>query len=241
MRSRARTKWVPRPARPLLTLRQTAVYRAGIDVEWTIGEVPHGGYMAALVLDALSRHQERAGRHPDAAHLTIQFLFASTVAPCEIHITRASLSKRWTRLDVALYQEGSKAPRLRAHALYTDLPELGPPARPSKTNVTVLPNSISEFAQVCPLQIHPADCSIISTPPAFNFRNRIAWSTPATDVIVKDLSWGGWIELNDREEDVRRSAVLMGFFGDLFRNGLEKLPKDEQPSSSCVDSGPSTR
>lgn len=66
----------------------TSVYGGEIDANWNIGNVPHGGYMAAVVLNALCRHMAPSPKgHCDPAHLTIQFLVASSRAfPASSHM-----------------------------------------------------------------------------------------------------------------------------------------------------------
>ena len=103
--------------------------------------------------------------------------------------------------------------------------------RIDSTNITVMPNSITEFAQPYPFTVHPSECLLSGMPPIFNFKEQVRWSSGAgLDGTEKTLEWKGWVELVDEREDLRRSAMFMGFFGDLFRNGFERLPKAEQPA-----------
>ena len=101
-----------------------------------------------------------------------------------------------------------------------------------RTNVTVMPNSITDFAQPYPFTVHPSECQTTGMPPIFNFKEQIRWSSGAGMdwSQSKQLEWKGYVELVDEREDLRRSAAFMGFFGDLFRNGFERLPPNEQPA-----------
>lgn len=95
-----------------------------------------------------------------------------------------------------------------------------------------MPNSITDFAQPYPFAVHPSESTLTGMPPIFNFKDQIRWSSGAgmDSSDSKKLEWHGFVELVDEREDLRRSAAFMGFFGDLFRNGFERLPKAEQPA-----------
>jgi hypothetical protein len=48
---------------------------------------PHGGYLLAVLVDALSKHQaESKPHHPDPAHLMTQFLQGTKAGKAEIHV-----------------------------------------------------------------------------------------------------------------------------------------------------------
>ena len=131
--------------------------------------------MASMLTHAALLHTSSTP-HPDPAHMTAQFLVASSVAPTEIHITTFSTSKRWTRLDVSLFQpspdgSGEKLLRIRAHFLFTKLAPLQPPTLPSQHSMTVLPHTPTEYARICPIPTHPAKTVVSKMHKAFNFRH----------------------------------------------------------------------
>lgn len=104
--------------------------------------------------------------------------------------------------------------RVRAHVLFTTLDEPKEPRVPERGAMTVLPSTPSQFARICPLKKHPAECEESDMLPVFNFREHVKWSE-GTDVLGsrgKDedgqvkMEWGAWFELADEEEDVRKSA-----------------------------------
>jgi hypothetical protein len=227
--------------------------------------VPHGGYIAALLLDSLILHQSTTS-HPDVAHLTIQFLSPSSIGPIQLQISPVSVSKRWTRLNLASVQlvGGKEVTRCSAHALFTDLPDLGPAILPSPHALTMLPHTPSEFSRVTPFLSHSSDAESKRTVPVFNFTERLRWSNGSKNHVQWEqlpgrprLDWAGWVELTeDNRIDLRQSAVLIGFFssvqfhslsnailtnlliirllGDLFNNGIAKLPKEQQPGASWL-------
>ena len=101
---------------------------------------------------------------------------------------------------------------------FTDLPEYsGVALAPGADNITVLPNSISPYARICPLSVHPSECKPTKMYDGFKFAHRVRWSDE--DVITLDaesgekkMEWGCWFELVDDLEDVRKSAAYLPFF-----------------------------
>lgn len=181
--------------------------------------VPHGGYVLCTVLDALLQHQASTA-HVDPAHLAAQFLTASTTEPAEfqIHLKTYSSSKRWTRIDITFLQvvAGKDAIRIRGHAIFTTLPDLGAetPAPSSPTRVTIMPSTPTPYARVCPLPTRPSQSSVTPMYQAFNFRDRVKWAELDLEdsKAEKKMDWGSWYELVDRGEDVRSSARFIPFF-----------------------------
>lgn len=102
--------------------------------------------------------------------------------------------------------------RVRAHVLFTTLDEPVEPRMPERGRMTVLPSTPSQFARICPLKKHPAECEETDMLAVFNFREHVKWSEGAGVVGGEDedgqvkMEWGAWFELTDEEEDVRTSA-----------------------------------
>lgn len=195
----------------------TKVYLGAVSRVWTIGAVPHGGYIAALLTSAAVEHQQSTP-HLDPASLSVAFLTPAVVGPIQVDITTFSTTKRWTRLDLELSQpESSSAPWPRktiatAHAMFTTLPEHPTaPEQPSETSVTLLPDTPSEYARWCPLLDHPATCERQGLFPGAQFKEHCSWAEPLRLVGdanegrdadgQKMLEWGAWMDLPD--EDVR--------------------------------------
>lgn len=170
--------------------------------------------------------------HLDPAHLTAQFLAASSIGPLEVHIKTFSNTKRWTRLDISLQQPNPRASikgeptmllRVRAHALFTTLPKIPlVPNTPSPDSLWVLPNSESEQSRICPMLEHPGECKEkigsntfhFKIPAVFAFKKHMKWYTGVKlagakldEDKKKKLDWGCWFELKQEDVDVRMSAA----------------------------------
>lgn len=176
-----------------------------------------------MLLDSLILHQKTT-KHVDVAHITIQFLTPSTVAPIQMHISCVSVSKRWTRLDLSSVQliNGAQVVRCTAHALFTDLPTIAPAVPPSPDFITVLPHTPSPFARTTPFITHPSDLSSNESVHIFNFKQRMRWSNGSKRNVVWEgsdkerLDWAGYVQLTeDNKVDLRESAVLIGFFSEI--------------------------
>lgn len=179
-------------------------------------------------MDAVLKHQAKPHssapvQHLDPAHLNAQFLAASSIAPLEVHIKTFSNSKRWTRLDIAMFQPNPRAHikgepilllRIRAHCIFTTLPK-NPihPTSPSPDNMWVLPNSDSDYGRLIPMLEHPAKCVENKVPNVFAFKKWMKWFTGvkivgAAETGRKNLDWGCWFQLvGDEEVDVRTNAA----------------------------------
>lgn len=193
-----------------------------LDSEWTVGNVPHGGYIATIILSTLLLHQSiTKSSHPDIAHLTIQFPSPSIIAPLFLEIITTSISKRWSRLELRSLQYISGLPIVRctASAIFTTLPELTMATLPTPTEFTLMPHTPSPFARIIPLLSHPSESKARESIGIFNFRKRMNWTRGAKDVRWSNddkektsLDWAGWVQLTDEQEDLRTSSALIGFF-----------------------------
>jgi len=61
-----------------------AVYNAAVSKTYTIGSVPHGGYVLSIITQAALQHQKVSSPHHDPAHLSADFLKPSSVGPCQV-------------------------------------------------------------------------------------------------------------------------------------------------------------
>ena len=203
--------------------------------------------------------------HPDPTHVSLQYFASATLGRFEVHVRHAlPQSKRWTRLDISLYQTNPKNPGgrkiecVRAHALFSVLPSLGAPTEPSPDNCTVMPHSLTPFARICPIVVHPSECKETPMFSEFESNPHVGWSEGRAMCETMEgarpkLDWGAWVELKGPEENVTKLAceskspeacsgdslttllqALIPFFSDLFRNGPECLPKGQSPGSSWL-------
>lgn len=73
----------------------TRVYNGAVSKTWTIGAVPHGGYILSLALTAaLQRQRELDSPHLDPAHLHADFLTPSSVGALQVSSYCTSCSRR---------------------------------------------------------------------------------------------------------------------------------------------------
>ncbi|GAA5967643.1 hypothetical protein JCM11641_005721 [Rhodosporidiobolus odoratus] len=232
------------PADPSHRAPPSHVYDVCVSHLWTIGSVAHGGYLLACLTKAVKTHQRLAASpHLDPAHLSSQFLSATAPGKAQIEVKEMRVTKRWTRLDVELWQwtpdpntkdfvkpENERVLRIQAHYLVTSLPP-----HPSSTE-TPTQGTNDYLARPCPLLKHPGEVDMRDggsrVPSKMTFRDGMRWKE-VESIKVNDgsLSWAAWIELTGGE-DVRRSAALLPFFADVSQNGPEMAPEDRQASPS---------
>ncbi|ORY87503.1 thioesterase-like superfamily-domain-containing protein [Leucosporidium creatinivorum] len=228
----------------------TAVYRAHIDVQWSVFGNPHGGYLLAVIIDALSKHQAESNlkpHHPDPAHLMTQFLQGTKPGRAEIHVKVLRIGKSWTNLRAELYQEGSLV--ITSLALYTVMPSLplSPTPEPFSTvNQTLLPLTPSPYAPLTPFVTHPALCDPTPQSDEVHRRwssNSVFWFLPerikwAEDLGIKarregkaegqqkgeslKLEWGAWCEMTDEGEEADHATLP--FWADMMSSIPELFP-----------------
>ncbi|GAA5925260.1 uncharacterized protein JCM15063_004974 [Sporobolomyces koalae] len=224
-----------------------AVYNATIPAFWTIGSVVHGGFLLSLLTRTATTHQRsHESNHVDPAHLSSQFLSASVAGDAQIEVTVVSTSKRWTRLDLELWQYPSsrrdneprdytasstqRTLRIKAHYLLTQL-----------ENVFELPKlndpTPTFLERECPILYAPSQ--LASTPyseiPAkFSFKQGMRWKEVEHVKEGNELRWACWFELT-QGEDLTQLADLVPFFADCSKNGPEVLgmtPGHSRPQPS---------
>ncbi|GAA5896786.1 hypothetical protein JCM8208_007089 [Rhodotorula glutinis] len=214
------------------------VFDVDVSSTWCVGSVAHGGYLLCILTDAVIRHQGLVGSaHHDPAHLTSQFFSATVPGKAQVEIQVVSTTKRWTRLDVDLYQwspdsntstyispANQRILRIRSHYLVTTLPE-HPEA-----------GVLNYLSRPCPLLVHPGAIAMSDggdeVPAKLRFHQGMRWKV-VDKVEPNDgsLAWGCWIEMKGGEE-VDKLATLVPFFADVAKNGPEMLPDGLRPGPS---------
>ncbi|KAI0264004.1 hypothetical protein BC834DRAFT_971059 [Gloeopeniophorella convolvens] len=93
-----------------------SVYRAEAHPVWTFGAVPHGGYIAGLLIEACVQYQSSSA-HRDPLHATVQFLRATSVGSLELQVKGVRFGKGLSNLTAELIQKAPShmnfAPQLR--------------------------------------------------------------------------------------------------------------------------------
>ncbi|GAA5959674.1 hypothetical protein JCM21900_002154 [Sporobolomyces salmonicolor] len=236
------------PSDPYSRFPPSQVFDVSISPFWTIGSVAHGGYLLALLTRTSSEHQRlSASPHLDPAHLSSEFLTASIPGKAQVEVRVVSRAKRWTRLEVELWQYDHPGPdtddyvhaervlRVRAHYLFTDLPSPHP-APTSSSSSSSGGGGLTFLDRPCPLLEHPGQVDMsqggTKISDKFRFKDGMRWAEVETKGEDEGgLKWGCWFELTGGE-DVTESAALVPFFADCSKNGPELLPAELRPGPS---------
>lgn len=193
-----------------------SVYSATIPSFWTIGSVVHGGFLLSLLTRAATTHQRlhSSAKHLDPAHLSSQFLTASVAGSAQVEVTIVSTSKRWTRLDVELWQYNepestqpreytskstSRTLRIKAHYLFTKLENVYD--LPVSSDSTDLVPTYLE--RECPILRHPAelkDVEYSEIPGKFSFKDGMRWKEVECEREGGELRWACWFEVTQGED-----------------------------------------
>ncbi|GAA5894005.1 mitogen-activated protein kinase kinase PBS2 [Sporobolomyces salmoneus] len=227
-----------------------SVYSARIPSFWCIGSVAHGGFLLSLLTRAATTHQTlhssssppSSTKHLDPAHVSSQFLSASVAGDCEVEVSVLSVSKRWTRLDVELWQYNDSGEdkkrdytskstvrtlRIRAHFLFTQLENVFDLETSTPGGNDLVPTYLN---RLCPILQHPTelrDVGYTELPGKFGFKDGMRWKEVecVQDGTVEgrgELRWACWFELT-QGEDLTKLADLVPFFADCSKNGPEVL------------------
>ncbi|KAM0789381.1 hypothetical protein ACM66B_000210 [Microbotryomycetes sp. NB124-2] len=237
-----------RETKQIKTNGDSANYSASIDLDWSVFRNPHGGYLLAIILDAVSRYQQHSKPfHPDPAHLVCHFLTGAVEGEATVHIKRVRTGKSWTNLYAELRQKDNV--RITAQLLYTRMPDIpadDPPKPFSDHHQNLYPSTPSAFAKPSPFLTHPAECKVgqgviddqgrrWSKNSVFCFMpEHVQW---AEDLALKErrleqssrqgreLEWGAWLEFKGQDK-VDQGSV--GFFTDIMSSIPELFPEPER-------------
>jgi acyl-CoA thioesterase len=89
-------------------------YKASITANWSINGVPNGGYLMALITNALMQ----SSRMRATPIITVNFLNRCQPGDAIVSVERMSRSRRFDRLEARLEQNGEE--RIRAFGTFTD-------------------------------------------------------------------------------------------------------------------------
>jgi len=216
---------------------KVTVYRGQADPLWTIGAVPHGGYVLALVVEACLRYQSSTP-HRDPVHISAHFLRATSVGPFEVHVHTIRAGRSFSNLQADLIQDGLT--RVTAHSVFGILdPSSGPPSEPA---LTLLPPS--PLARLTPFQTHPSNSSPSPPNSRWNFGSYVRRTK---DLLIRErherlaetgngtggIETGGWYQLTDPADRLTPSTLAL--FADLFPDSLpwaanKNLPRSWYPT-----------
>ncbi|KAJ7078570.1 thioesterase-like superfamily-domain-containing protein [Mycena belliarum] len=200
----------------------TKIYRGDVDPEWTVGHVPNGGYILALVIEACVQHQAHTA-HRDPIHVTSHFLHAASIAPFQVRVRTLKRGRAFTNLIADLVQQDRT--RITTHMIFGSLAPEVPPLGLSPP---------SPYARRLPLHVHPA--TAVETPMVrpWRFKPHVNWArdpvlraqnhrTRATLAGGGGLVWGAWFQLAGAEE--RLTPASLAFLADVFINLPALLPR----------------
>ncbi|KAF9046939.1 hypothetical protein BDZ89DRAFT_66041 [Hymenopellis radicata] len=193
-----------------------ASYNGGLDPEWTIMAVPHGGYVISHIIDACI-HFQSGTLTPDPVHVTIHFLQSACVDKFDIHVRALKKGKMYTNLLAEFVQKGKV--RITAHLMFG---KLEPPK-----------GSPSSYTRRLPLYQHPAAASVKPHEyPALTYGKHLdrtldpeiaARNAPDAPNRTNEathggggMEWGTWFTLKDKHERVTLSSLAV--FADTLLN-----------------------
>jgi acyl-CoA thioesterase len=156
-------------------------YRARIDAGWWIQRGPNGGYIAAIMLRAMSTEVGEDAR--PVRSLTVHYLRPPAEGPVEVEVTTERTGRSVTNVSARLVQDGSlMAIALAAFGTERDGPSFGdarPPAVPP------------------PDQLEPEPSSSFPIAIRDRFDTRHALGARVGERSTGPAVTGGWIRLSD--------------------------------------------
>jgi len=219
----------------------TRVYNGTLDPFWTVGAVPHGGYLLAVILEAVIHSQSRTNQ-PDPIHLSAHFLLPSRPEEYEVRIREHRIGRRFSNITADFYQNGQM--NITTHIIVGTLVDLSALTVKSadKSTPTILPPH--PYAARTPFRQHTSVSLDTRLPPKLSFRSQIRSSDDRTiqeryhaqskvpEESSGGFNHGGWFEVLGEEKGVRLGLPAMALLADLCRNTPTVLPEDDQPGSS---------
>jgi len=177
---------------------------------WRAGRGPHGGYLSAIILRALTRAVDDPGRSPRS--LTIHFLKAPEEGSVLIDTTVERKGRSLSSLSARMSQDGATmALALAAFSVAWQGPELSELAMPEVTP----PDPGREPGTLIPLEHGPSFARYITLQPRFG-------GMPFTDP-DQPMETGGWLGL---AEPRPLDALALAFFTDaLIPTPFLRLPE----------------
>lgn len=133
-------------------------FSAVISPDWRAGRGPHGGYLAAMLLRALTQAVDDPGRAPRS--LTIHYLRAPEPGPAEIHVRIERSGRSLSTLSARMEQEGAltalvlsafSVPWSAPEVSEIEMPEVEPPDA-SREPGTLIKHGAPPFARHIVLQ-----------------------------------------------------------------------------------------
>jgi acyl-CoA thioesterase len=177
----------------------TALFDADISPDWRAGRGPHGGYLAAMLLRALTETVADAQRAPRS--LTIHYARAPEPGPVEIRTTIERAGRSLSTLSARMEQDG----RLMALALAA----FSVPWHAPEISDLTLPDVEPAGPRVdAPRPPHP-----MAPPFAHHMEFQPRLGTPPFTGAEAPMEIGGWLAL---AEPRPLDALALAFFSDVL-------------------------
>lgn len=93
-------------------------FRAELSDRWWVGRGPNGGYLAAVMLNAMGRVAETAGPGQPPRSLTVHFLSAPSAGEAEVEVTVERAGRNTSFFSARLLQDGEV--QAKAMAVFSD-------------------------------------------------------------------------------------------------------------------------
>ncbi|KAL0960802.1 hypothetical protein HGRIS_005818 [Hohenbuehelia grisea] len=195
------------------------VYQGVVDSDWTIGSVPNGGYVLALILQACIEHQSSTS-HRDPIHVTAHYLRTTSKTAFEVRIKALKTGKGFTNLTAELVQEDQL--KVVTHIIFGSFAS----TEPAHAKLKAALSPPSRFARKVPLYRHPSNAPPMPMRKAWGFHRHSRWTEEPevhtanqamnAEVGGGGLEWGSWFELTDKDE--RITTASLAFLVDMFVN-----------------------
>jgi acyl-CoA thioesterase len=169
-----------------------------VDGGWSTPVGPNGGYVAALVLQAISAVVGRPEREPRS--LTLHHLSTPAVGPATVEVTEERSGRTLTSASARLVQDG----RTRVLALAA----LGGPYAP-EPSFGAPPPQLAPFDESEPIEWIPPGFPIVER---FDLRPEIG-PLPFVQAAAPDAVSGGWMRLR---EERPLDAPLLALYADAW-------------------------
>ncbi|KAJ6582788.1 thioesterase-like superfamily-domain-containing protein [Mycena sp. CBHHK59/15] len=209
------------------------IYRGHVDPEWTVGHVPNGGYVLALVVEACI-HYQASTIHRDPIHVTAHFLQTTSITPFEVRIRTLKHGRGFTNVHADLVQ--SRQTCITTHMIFGSL------TPPPELALRLSLSPPSPYARRHPLHVHPSNATETNMVRPWKFKHHIKWAgdphlraqnlpdspsrTNSATIGGGGLVWGAWLELVGKEERITPSSIA--FLADTFINLPSLLPRSER-------------
>ncbi|KAI0028269.1 thioesterase-like superfamily-domain-containing protein [Vararia minispora EC-137] len=210
----------------------STVYVGTADTEWSIGAVPHGGYVLALVLNALIAHQT-GSTHPDPIHITAHFLRSTSPGPFSVRVKLYRVGRVTANLGAELWQAGTL--RVTTHAIFSVLDTA---SAPDTIPLTLAPPA--PYARLTPFRVPPARTPVTQTRSSeiMRFAHHLVQarepSVAEHQAPANGAELGEYWSFEDPAEPLTPAALAL--FADLFPNVLPRLVRESRAGGKQSES-----